>query len=80
MNMTSFYALRIHYSSRGPITQEQGVVTLKTCTGGMSIGPISLCKIGPLHNIVIGTFTFLGDIRYVKNNFREGFTQNSLAS
>jgi hypothetical protein len=78
MNMTSFYALRIRYSTSGPIRQEEGVITFKNCTGGMIIGPMSLFKIGPLHNIVYGTFTFLGDIHYTKNSFREGFTHKSL--
>lgn len=78
MNMTSFTALRIHYWTSGPIRHEKGVITFRSCTGGMIIGPISLLKIGPFHNIAYGTFTFLGDIHYNKNFFRQGFTNTTL--
>jgi len=60
---TSFYALRIHYWTAEPSRHMRGVINFKSCTGGMIIGPISLLKIGPLHNFMYGTFTFLGDIQ-----------------
>jgi hypothetical protein len=69
---TSFYALRIHYWTSGPIRHEKGVVNFRSCTGGMIIGPISLLKIGPSHNLVYGTFTFLGDIHYTRSSFGQG--------
>jgi len=69
MNMTTFYALRIHYRTISPINHEKGVINFKPCTGGMIIGPISLLRIGPSHNIVYGTFTFLGDIHYNSRGF-----------
>ena len=74
MSMTSFYALRIHYWTTGPIKHEKGVINFKTCTGGMIIGPISLLKIGPSHNIVYGTFTILGDIHCTRCSLGQGFT------
>jgi hypothetical protein len=80
MNLTSFTALRIHYRTSGPIRHENGVITFKHCTGGMIIGPISLLKIGPSHNIVYGTFTFLGDIYYNKSSFGQGFTTAPLTT
>jgi len=76
----SFYALRIHYWTTGPFRHVRGVINFKTCTGGMIIGPISLLKIGPLHNIVYGTFTFLGDIHYSRSGFGQGFTNTFLTS
>jgi hypothetical protein len=74
INMTSFYALRIHYWTTGPTKNGKGVINFKTCTGGMIIGPISLLKIGPSHTIVYGAFTFLGDIHLISGGFEHGFT------
>ena len=59
----SFYALRIHYWTIGPFGHVTGVITLKSCTGGMIVGPYSLIWLGPLHNMEYGTFTFVGDIQ-----------------
>jgi hypothetical protein len=78
MCMTSFYALRIHYWTSSPIRHEGGVINFKICTGGMIIGPISTLQIGPFHNIVYGTFTFLGDIHYNRSVFGQGFTNTPL--
>jgi hypothetical protein len=75
---TSFYAVRVHYRTAEPSRHVRGVINFKSCTGGMIIGPISLLKIGPLHNIVYGTFTFLGDIHYNRGGFVQGFTNTSL--
>jgi hypothetical protein len=76
----SFYALRIHYWTTGPFRHIRGVVNFRSCTGGMIIGPISLLKIGPLHNIMYGTFTFLGDIQYTRSSFGQGFTNTLLTT
>ena len=80
MSMTSFYALRIHYWTTDPIKHEKGVINFKTCTGGMIIGPISLLKLGPFHNIVYGTFTFLGDIHCTRSSLGQGFTHIPLTT
>jgi hypothetical protein len=77
---TSFYALRIHYWTTGPFRHVRGVINLKSCTGGMIIGPISLLKVGPLHNIMYGTFTFLGDINYYHGSFGQGFINTLLTT
>jgi hypothetical protein len=60
----SFYAIRIHYTTSGPIKHVKGVINFKSCTGGIIIGPIKMTRIGPLHKFAYGTFTFLGDINY----------------
>jgi hypothetical protein len=70
----SFYAVRIHYWTTGLFRHDRGVINLKSCTGGVVIGPISLLKIGPLHNLMYGTFSFLGDINYYNAGFGQGFT------
>ena len=77
MLTTSFYALRIHYWTTGPFKHVRGVVNFKSCTGGPIIGPLSLLRIGPLHNIMYGTFTFLGDIQYTAAGFGQGSTTPS---
>ena len=74
MGTTSFYAVRIHYWTIGPLRHDRGVISLRSCTGGMIIGPILLLKIGPLHNFMFGTFALLGDIQYIKGSFGQGFT------
>ena len=74
---TSFYALRVHYWTAEPSRHVRGVINFKSCTGGMIIGPISLLKIGPLHNFMYGTFTFLGDIQYNSGGFGQGFANTS---
>jgi hypothetical protein len=72
MGTTSFYALRIHYWTGGPFRHIRGVINFKSCTGGPIIGPLSLLRIGPLHNIEYGTFTFLGDIHFTFGGFGQG--------
>ena len=72
MFTTSFYAIRIHYSTTGPFRHSRGVINLKSCTGGILIGPIKMTRIGPLHNVARGSFTFLGDIHYNIGNFGQG--------
>jgi hypothetical protein len=74
---TSFYAVRIHYLTSGLFRHEKGIINFKSCTGGMIIGPISLLKIGPLHNFMFGTFSFLGDITYYNAGFGQGFTNTA---
>jgi hypothetical protein len=64
MFTTSFYALHIHYRTTGPFRYVRGVISFRSCTGGTIIGPILSLQMGPLHNIMYGTFTFLGDIHY----------------
>jgi len=80
MGRTSFYAVRIHYLTTGPIRYEQGVINFKTCTGGMIIGPISLVKIGPTHHIMYGTFKFLGDMHCERISVGQTFTNTSLTT
>jgi hypothetical protein len=75
----SFYAIRIHYWTTGPFN-EQGVINFKSCTGGMIIGPISLIRIGPLHQIILGTFTFLGNIRYSNGGSGQGIINTLLTT
>jgi hypothetical protein len=69
----SFYAIRIHYWTTGLFRHVNGIINLKSCTGGMIIGPIKMTWIGPLHNLAYGTFTFLGDIYYNNSGFGQGF-------
>jgi len=78
MFTTSFYAVRIHFSTSGPFKHIRGVINLRTCTGGILIGPITMMRIGPLHNIAYGSFTFLGDIHYAGSNFGQGNLLNYL--
>jgi hypothetical protein len=80
MSMTSFYALRIHYWTTGPFRHVRGVINFKSCTGGMIIGPILLLEIGPLHNFMFGTFTFLGDIHYKRSSLGQGFTNTPITT
>ena len=63
MFTTTFYAVRVHYSTTGPITQEQGIINYRSCTGGMLIGPMKVKRIGLLHNLGYGSFTVLGAIQ-----------------
>jgi hypothetical protein len=72
MFTTTFYALRIHYWTTGPFRHVRGVMYFKSCTGGPIIGPFALLRMGPFHNIVYGTFTFLGDIQYTNGGYRQG--------
>jgi hypothetical protein len=74
MFTTSFYAVRIHYSTNGPFRHVKGVINLKSCTGGLLIGPIKMTSLGPMHNIMYGSFTFLGDIHYSISSFGQGIT------
>jgi hypothetical protein len=69
MFTTSFYAVRIHYTTVAPFRHVRGVVNFRSCTGGILIGPIKMIRFGPYHNIVYGSFTFLGDIHYNKGSF-----------
>ncbi|VVB62307.1 Uncharacterised protein [uncultured archaeon] len=78
MFTTSFYAVRIHFSTMGPFRHVRGVINYKTCTGGILIGPITMIRIGPLHNIAYGSFTFLGDIHYTPGSFGQGTLINLL--
>lgn len=72
MFTTSFYALRIHYSTQGPFRHSRGVINFKSCSGGILIGPIKMTRFGPLHNVVYGSFSFLGDIHYNIGDFGTG--------
>jgi len=76
----SFYALRIHYWTTGLFRHIRGVIIFKSCTGGTIIGPYLLLRMGPFHNIVYGTFTFLGDIHYTRSGFGQGFTNTLLTT
>jgi hypothetical protein len=67
MFTTSFYALHVHYSTKGAFKNFGGVINFKSCTGGAIIGPILSLRTGSQHNIMYyGTFTFLGDIQYTR--------------
>jgi len=78
MFTTSFYAVRIHFSTTGLLRHVRGVINYKSCTGGVLIGPIKMVRFGPLHNIAFGSFTFLGDIHYPGSNFGQGNLLNQL--
>ncbi len=78
MFTTSFYAVRVHFSTVGPLRHVRGVINLRSCTGGILVGPIKMIRFGPLHNIAYGSFTFLGDIHYVGSNFGQGTLLNLL--
>ena len=71
---TSFYALRIHYWTTGLFKNFGGAINFKSCTGGAIIGPILSLRTGSRHNIMYGTFTFLGDIQYTSGSFRQKTT------
>jgi hypothetical protein len=58
----SFYALRAHYKTVGPLQMRKGNIHFKHCTGGILIGPTTLTKIGPFHRFAIGSFTFIGNV------------------
>jgi hypothetical protein len=58
----SFYALRAHYKTVGPLQMRKGNIHFKHCTGGILIGPTTLTKIGPFHKFAIGSFTFIGNV------------------
>jgi len=72
---TSFYALHIHYWTTGPFRNYGGVINLKSCTGGLIIGPILSVRTAPLHNLMYGTFTFLGDIQYASIGLKQKITE-----
>jgi hypothetical protein len=77
---TSFYAIYVHYRTNGLLRHERGVMIFKSCTGGPIIGPILSLRIGPLHNIMYGTFTFFGDIQYTSGGFRQKITTQPLTT
>lgn len=58
----SFYALRAHYKTVGPLQMRKGNIHFKHCTGGILIGPTTLTRIGPFHKFAIGSFTFIGNV------------------
>lgn len=77
LSTVSFTAIRVHYWTSGLFRHERGVVTFKSCTGSVIIGPILLVQIGPLHNVMFGIFSFLGDIQYNSGGSGQGFTIRS---
>ncbi|MCX6660993.1 MAG: Ig-like domain-containing protein [Euryarchaeota archaeon] len=58
----SFYALRAHYKTVGPLQMRKGNLYFKHCTGGILIGPTTLTRMGPFHRFAIGSFTFIGNV------------------
>jgi hypothetical protein len=58
----SFYVLRAHYKTVGPLQMRKGNIHFKHCTGGILIGPTTLTRIGPFHKFAIGSFTFIGNV------------------
>jgi hypothetical protein len=58
----TFYAIRTHYTTKGPFKSARGVINFKSCTGGMLIGPSKLTRFGPFHKFAYGTFTVLGNV------------------
>lgn len=65
----SFYALRAHYKTVGPLQMRKGNIHFKHCTGGILIGPTTLTRIGPFHKFAIGSFTFIGNVNADKIGF-----------
>jgi len=58
----SFYAIRAHYKTVGPLQMRRGNIHFKHCTGGILIGPTTLTKMGLFHKFAIGSFTFIGNV------------------
>jgi hypothetical protein len=58
----SFYAIRAHYKTVGPLQMRKGNIHFKHCTGGILIGPTTLTKMGLFHKFAIGSFTFIGNV------------------
>ena len=69
MCTTSFYALHVHYKTNGPFKHIRGVINFESCAGGMIIGPMLSLRTGSTHQLMYGTFTFLGDIYYNRGGF-----------
>jgi hypothetical protein len=68
----SFYAIRTHYKTVGPLKSMRGVINFKACTGGILIGPVKLMRFGPFHKFAYGTFTILGSVNYNSHGTRQG--------
>ncbi len=66
---TSFYAIRAHYKTVGPLQMRKGNIHFKHCTGGILLGPTTLTRIGPFHKFAIGSFTFIGNVNVEKISF-----------
>ena len=74
----SFYAIRTHYKTIGPLKSARGVINFKSCTGGPLIGSTSMTRFGPFHKFAFGTFTFLGNVRYDTGGFGRNILANLL--
>jgi hypothetical protein len=72
----SFYAIRTHYNTVGPLRSARGVINFKSCMGGILIGPMKLVRFGPFHKFAYGSFTVLGNIHYDTRGFGGGLGQS----
>jgi hypothetical protein len=72
---TSFYALHIHYWTSNPFKNVCGTINLKGLTVGPIIGPIISLQKCSDHNLMYGTFTFLGGIQYTSGGFGKETTK-----
>ena len=74
----TFYVIRAHYKTIGPLKSARGVINFKSCMGGPLIGSTSMTRFGPFHKFAFGTFTFLGNIRYDTGGFGQNILGNLL--
>jgi hypothetical protein len=76
----SFFALRIHYKTVGPLTSAQGVLHLKNCRVGMLLGPITMIKFGLFRSFAWIELTCLGPIYFPERggSTQDGFLQQFL--
>jgi hypothetical protein len=65
----SFYAIRAHYKTVGPLQLRKGNIHFKHCTGGVLLGPTTLTRMGLFHRFAIGSFTFIGNVNIEKFGF-----------
>jgi len=74
----SFYAIRTHYKTIGPLKSARGVINFKSCMGGILIGPTSMTRFGPFHKFAYGSFTILGEVHYNAGRVGQGILGNLL--
>jgi hypothetical protein len=71
----SFFALRIHYKTVGPLKSVKGVLHLKNCRVGMLLGPISTFKFGLFRSFAWISLTCLGPIHFPQGGSQQGLLQ-----
>ncbi len=76
----SFFTLRAHYKTVGPFQMRKGNIHFKTCSGGRTIGPMTLTYLGPFHRLAIGSFTFSGNVNAERIGLGGGLLSGVLQS